>query len=284
MLAIFLAAACAFPAFAAWKQENGEWHYYLNNGELLRNDFKQSGSSWFYLDENGNIAKNCEKIIGNFHYKFDENGNFVRSKLEEDGTLKYINGDYAMTVPQQRTSEAYNPYHNNAQVQWINATYAVLTKSNGGNIKAFGGQFLPSQLKNLNISDENTVRKIQENLKASWGVTDRASADQVLAALLGSAEANTSAWDYSRAMSNLGFYYLAGYYTIDEALDKALETAKKIQSSFVSWDAYNENYMTGYCAWSGSDGKERREVIEGLKGSAFNPYAVDWNLTLKKTW
>ena len=30
-------------------------------------------------------------------------------------------------------------------------------------------------------------------------------------------------------MSNLGFYYLADYYTETEALDRALEVAKEIQ-------------------------------------------------------
>ena len=63
----------------------------------------------------------------------------------------------------------------------------------------------------------------RQMLKTSWGITDRSSADRVLQELLSSASAENSAYDYSRAMSNLGFYYLADYYTETEALDRALE-------------------------------------------------------------
>ncbi len=38
-----------------------------------------------------------------------------------------------------------------------------------------------------------------------------------------------------QSMSNLGFYYIAGYYTIEETLDKSLETAKTIQTKFSYW-------------------------------------------------
>lgn len=41
-------------------------------------------------------------------------------------------------------------------------------------------------------------------------------------------------WDYSRAMSLLGYYYLAGYYTEQEALDTSLEVANLIQDTFDS--------------------------------------------------
>ena len=39
-----------------------------------------------------------------------------------------------------------------------------------------------------------------------------------------------------QSMSNLGFYYIAGYYTIEETLDKSLETAKTIQTKISSGD------------------------------------------------
>lgn len=60
--------------------------------------------------------------------------------------------------------------------------------------------------------------------------------------------------------------------------------ARLIQTSFSSWDEFTESYLSGYETWSGKSGKFRREIYDGLKTSAFNPYAIDWNLELKKSW
>ena len=86
------------------------------------------------------------------------------------------------------------------------------------------------------------------------------------------------------APSNLGFYYLADYYTEEEALDQALETAKKIQETFSSWDEFVEDYLEGYEERSGDTSGERREIYENLKDSQWNPYEIEWNLKLKKSW
>lgn len=91
-------------------------------------------------------------------------------------------------------------------------------------------------------------------------------------------------WDYCRAMNLLSFYYLAGYYTETEALDKSLEIAQMIQPEFTSWDEMMESYLLGYEYWGQESSDERRGIYEDLKGRADNPYAVDYNLTLEKTW
>ena len=79
------------------------------------------------------------------------------------------------------------------------------------------------------FTDDYIKEKNRKLLSESWGVTDRSGADAVLLRLLESARATGSAWDYSRAMSNLGFYYLAGYYTVTESLDRSLEDVYKRQ-------------------------------------------------------
>lgn len=91
-------------------------------------------------------------------------------------------------------------------------------------------------------------------------------------------------WDYCRAMNLLSFYYLAGYYTETEALDKSLEIAQMIQPEFTSWDEMMESYLLGYEYWSEESSDERRGIYEDLKGREDNPYAVDYNLSLEKTW
>lgn len=97
-------------------------------------------------------------------------------------------------------------------------------------------------------------------------------------------ENTIAAWDYSRAMSVLSFYYLAGYYTETEALDLSFEVSKEIQNTFNSWDEYMESYMIGYEYWSEESSEERQAIYEELKAAEDNPYAIDWNLSLEKTW
>ena len=273
-------------AYGNWKNEGGQWHYYDSSGQMVRNDFKKSGNSMFYLDETGNIARNCEKVIGNYLYQFDADGKFTRSKLGADGQPEYLEGDYALNHRQQYLNKKANPYNDNQVIQWFNATYAILTKHNSYNIRAYGGELLLSGVEGEDdgITDDYIKEKNRKMLSESWGVTDRSSADAVLLRLLESARATGSAWDYSRAMSNLGFYYLAGYYTVTESLDRSLEVAKAIQQTYGSWDEFIASYLEGYDAWAGDEAENRNSIYEGLKGSAFNPYAVDWNLELKKTW
>ena len=97
-------------------------------------------------------------------------------------------------------------------------------------------------------------------------------------------ESSIDAWDYARALSLLGWYQVAGFYTETEALDKALEIAKELQSKFSSWDDLTESYMRGYEYWSEESADDRRAVYENIKGRSDSPYSVAWNLALEKSW
>lgn len=91
-------------------------------------------------------------------------------------------------------------------------------------------------------------------------------------------------WDYSRAMSLITYFYLAGYYTEEEALDCSLEVAGMIQTTFDSWDDYMESYFSGYEYWSGESSADRREIYENLKKEPDSPFVVDFKMELKKSW
>lgn len=93
-----------------------------------------------------------------------------------------------------------------------------------------------------------------------------------------------AAWDYSRAMWLYASYYLAGYYTEEEALDASLALAGEIQSSFDSWDSFMESYFIGYEYWAEELSDERRGIYEDLKAASDSPFHVDWNLAFEKTW
>ena len=92
------------------------------------------------------------------------------------------------------------------------------------------------------------------------------------------------AWDYCRALNLLSFYYIAGYYTEEEAMDKSLEIAKDFQSKYSSWDELVDSYLRGYEYWAEESSDERRDIYEDLKTRKDNPYAVDYNTSLEKTW
>ncbi len=91
-------------------------------------------------------------------------------------------------------------------------------------------------------------------------------------------------WDYCRALNLLSYYYIAGYCTETEALDKSLEIAKEVQTEFDSWDDLMESYLRGYEYWAEESSAERKAVYEELKAQDDNPYQVDFKMTLEKTW
>lgn len=92
------------------------------------------------------------------------------------------------------------------------------------------------------------------------------------------------AWDYCRAMNLLSFYYVAGYYTKEEALDKSLEIANKLQPMYSSWDELVDSYLRGYEYWAETSSEGRRAVYEDLKTREDNPFAVDYHVVLEKCW
>lgn len=91
-------------------------------------------------------------------------------------------------------------------------------------------------------------------------------------------------WDLNRALSQTANSYLAGYYTLEEALDLSLDIASMIQGTYDSWDEYMESYFTGYEYWAEESSDERRELYEDLKNAADNPFSVDFNTKLEKSW
>lgn len=93
-----------------------------------------------------------------------------------------------------------------------------------------------------------------------------------------------SGWDYNRALSQIANFYLAGYFTLEEAMDASLDVAKTVQTSFDSWDDYMESYFTGYEYWAEEDSEERRAIYDDLKNAADNPYSIDFNTKLEKSW
>ena len=213
-------------------------------------------------------------------------------------------------------------------IRWFNATYAILTRTNQCNVNYFGGF----------AANETNSADVKEMLESSWGVTDRASADETMDWILTEGHRTTykenmksleeagikdvaaeerkafieenfyitsdeaeksvalyanyeqygenalDAWDYCRALSLAAWYYHAGYYTEQEALDKSMEIAQMMQPLYSSWDEAMNSYLLGYEYWAEESADERRAVYEELKAEEDSVYNVDWNLAFEKTW
>ena len=213
-------------------------------------------------------------------------------------------------------------------IRWFNATYAILTKANNCDLQYFGGM----------AANEENAEINKASLESSWGVTDRASADETMNWILSEGhradfkstmqtlvdagiqnaaadgrkdfilenfevtdeeaqhmadmygyyeqygENAIDAWDYCRGLSLTGFYFHAGYYTEQEALDKAMEIAQIMQPLYTSWDEAMNSYLLGYEYWAEESSEERRAIYEELKADADSIYNVDWNLAFEKTW
>lgn len=220
-------------------------------------------------------------------------------------------------------------------VQWLNATYALITETNNENRKLVGG------LKH-EASDAVFMRY---QLLDGWGIFDQKSADESIAWLLESGhsakyaeykefldvagylsldkeqfdeEMNVEAedfdaehinrfqtvyecehngnggilaWDLVRVNQLAGWCYVAGFYTLDESLEIQLECAKLMQENFESWDDMMGNYLLGFQFWSCEtprdvygETEKRRKIYNSLKNLSNNPYQLDFNMELERTW
>ena len=55
--AALLAVGASMTSFAGWeKDEDGIWHYYDSDDEMVEDEWRKDDSKWFYLDEDGNMA------------------------------------------------------------------------------------------------------------------------------------------------------------------------------------------------------------------------------------
>lgn len=148
-----------------------------------------------------------------------------------------------------------------------------------------------AEIKEIGLLDVSREDIIKMNTENNIQVEDGNRLLTVVDAYSKYGEHAIDAWDYCRAIQLLGDYYVADYYTEQETLDKSLEIAKMLQQSYSSWDDLIQSYLYGYQYWQEDDAADqtsgtaqRRAVYDKLKEREDNPYQIDWNLELTKTW
>ena len=216
-------------------------------------------------------------------------------------------------------------------LSWFNAAYAVITTLNGGDLKLVAGYEPGEMIRQIEQGilerDWGVTDKASLEETIDWLLTEGHNAgalsllndlgagdisrdeliafmeeigfeEEELVDLLAAYDAKEAygenaiaGWDLSRAMSLMGWGYLAGYYTYEEAMDQSLETAQRIQQTFDSWDDFFNSYFYGYSYWSEealddptSQAYERHALYEELKSDPTGIFRVDWNATLTKEW
>lgn len=95
-------------------------------------------------------------------------------------------------------------------------------------------------------------------------------------------------WDYSRAISILGWGYIAGYITIDEYLYQSVPIGLLIQKEYGSWEEAGKNYLIGYKYWRDQE-PDSKDVEYIMRETAYDMmcentssiYSLDFNYNLK---
>ena len=132
---------------------------------------------------------------------------------------------------------------------WLNGAYAIQMEANSMDLNMVGGIY---------ESDDEQVNAVKRMLKDSWGIKNRKTLIETVQWILdgghrekysGEGLENISFWDYSRAISILGWSYTAGYITIDEYLFQSLPIGWMIQKDYDSWEAAGKAYLEGYRHW-----------------------------------
>ena len=92
-------------------------------------------------------------------------------------------------------------------------------------------------------------------------------------------------WDYTRYIAVCRWGYTAGYITEQEAWDKIMPVAGKLQKTFDSWEDLGENYLIGRQFWSyrqtqisGDLFQRAFQRLMSEEDSPWNKYPWDMNL------
>ena len=215
-------------------------------------------------------------------------------------------------------------------VRWITYTAAILIINNGGDIEYFGG-VSPYDYDSLisvslglaiswNIFDRESAEEVIASVREVGHRTRFLEAarapemqvtpeefEEYLASIQDLVrvsylrnifetyqefgEHSLLAWDYGRIINILGWCYLVDIFTLEEALDIALELALELQEVYSSWDDFYRNFNAGFNFWNPGDVNDpttdnhRRYMIwQEIKQIPDGPYSLPWNIRFVADW
>ena len=95
--AALLAVGASMTSFAGWeKDEDGIWHYYDSDDEMVEDEWRKDGSKWFYLDEDGNML--TDSWVDDEYYVGSDGAMlknaWIKTTADEDVTDPDEDGDH----------------------------------------------------------------------------------------------------------------------------------------------------------------------------------------------
>lgn len=86
-------------------------------------------------------------------------------------------------------------------------------------------------------------------------------------------------WDLSRYISLCRWGYLVGYLSRDEAWDRIMPVARRLQETFDSWGDLGENYLVGRQFWSLEETKKNGQLYDAAYRKLLSEPQSPWNQT-----
>ncbi len=95
--AALLAVGASMTSFAGWeKDEDGIWHYYDSDDNMVEDEWRKDGSKWFYLDEDGNML--TDSWVDDEYYVGSDGAmlknQWVKTTADEDVSDPEDDGDH----------------------------------------------------------------------------------------------------------------------------------------------------------------------------------------------
>ena len=117
--AALLAVGASMTSFAGWeKDEDGIWHYYDSDDEMVEDEWRKDGSKWFYLDEDGDML--TDAWVDDDYY-VDESGAMLTN------AWKYTVSDEDQDEPDEDGERWF--YFNNKGKKVVNDTKKINGKT-----------------------------------------------------------------------------------------------------------------------------------------------------------
>lgn len=124
-------------------------------------------------------------------------------------------------------------------------------------------------LKNMYISNDKVINKIEIVMEYQEQLGDKG--------ILG--------WDYARYVSLVGWGYVVGFLTYDEAWKRLMTVGRLLQHTFNSWEELGNNYIIGRKYWSKKqtekNGKQIEKIVQKLLTDSNSPWQrIAWDMDL----
>lgn len=103
LIFMLLSLGAAFASWAHWEDQQN-WFYYDEDGEMLRSQWLQDRGNWYYLGDSGIMVTGWRQIGGK-EYFFDEDGTAVTGLAIIDGRLYCFGYDHALYTGSRRIGD-----------------------------------------------------------------------------------------------------------------------------------------------------------------------------------